>query len=695
MKKIIIGVAVSLIVILSGVFYSLDSLSKQVNELWPPLTTYAVRYTSTQKNLSIVNDEQFVPDVLVSLTRNEILKQSKPYIEDIKKKASKINVDGLSELKLNDVKLLPIEQGVMVKVDTQFTIDEIGLTVNAVAIGDVAFEASINAFTMRPVLSQININPINSVKDKWIVLRYVRNNLVESISGMLSSLIDNLNGIFLKDGFTIPVDLSITKQFSLSDIKNKDNISIAGSDVEMNYALPSFAFFITNQSINLMASTQKGDQSGKQIITPKDISSQQFMSEYKKLQDAVTQKLDKTYGKEFTLKQPKTTAVVRKAMLANVINRTMSDLDINISAKEVIVVPDPNKPADDNKFFEEIKLHKDQKLPDCSGLRRQFKGEACDNPCSYSHINCEQNYNNLPSCDYGCSWRRPDRCAREAACKVARESRRAALDARRAACITDRETRRVNCQRKNAECITKREADRIAHQAENETRVAKCNTKRAALKLVDGLVKLGEIHGDYWVKNSSLSSNIKRLNVIEDLSQATIAASLDVSLDASVRLNVNPEGLGHIACVFGFRKTLDTHANYHNDNLLIKGVISHRKDPEGNLQIVVTTEEQKIKHIKLDPSPYEQLIADPGFVLNCTFLTMAIPTVAGAQLLSQKVFNKGKVNDSLKTMFGRGSFTMKSKEYPFTIKPIKIGKKDDNLALKPKWGNKLIRFDLK
>jgi hypothetical protein len=285
--------------------------------------------------------------------------------------------------------------------------------------------------------------------------------------------------------------------------------------------------------------------------------------------------------------------------------------------------------------------------------------------------------------------------AREAACKVARESRRAALDARRAACITDRETRRVNCQRKNAECITKREADRIAHQAENETRVAKCNTKRAALKLVDGLVKLGEIHGDYWVKNSSLSSNIKRLNVIEDLSQATIAASLDVSLDASVRLNVNPEGLGHIACVFGFRKTLDTHANYHNDNLLIKGVISHRKDPEGNLQIVVTTEEQKIKHIKLDPSPYEQLIADPGFVLNCTFLTMAIPTVAGAQLLSQKVFNKGKVNDSLKTMFGRGSFTMKSKEYPFTIKPIKIGKKDDNLALKPKWGNKLIRFDLK
>ena len=119
-----------------------------------------------------------------------------------------------------------------------------------------------------------------------------------------------------------------------------------------------------------------------------------------------------------------------------------------------------------------------------------------------------------------------------------------------------------------------------------------------------------------------------------------------------------------------------------------KGGLSHRYDDNDRLVLVGKTEPVAIT-ADLSPSPYTQLIQDPGFLLNCTFLNMAIPTVAGIQL-----FKEGSIGDEFSTLFGRAKIDIEEQEFPFGIRPINIGKGESALKLKPSWGTKSIRFDI-
>jgi len=703
---------VGLVVI--GIFFiNSVNLSDLVNDHWPPISTLDQRYHSIEESVSIITKQGFITDVLVSISESDLKKQALPLIENNRKKIENIKINGISNIKLNDVMISFLPQGITAFLDVQFKIDNLDLTIGVTASGDVAIVPKENGVVLKPALTNLEIKPVSRIKGRWLLIKNPKDKLLSQLTTILESLLVNINGVAFKNGFHIPFDLSITENFSPKKIKTNKKINITGDDIPLKISLPSLAVYVNESSLNILGSTANQPNVNSAVATSTQVTEELLLSGFQKLTTAVNTSLFKSFGDEFSLKKTTSTVVVRKGMLSSIINKSLNSLNIGLSMKDFLTIPKLGAPDNSNKFSQDIAVHDKQTLPSCKGLYRDFHGEACDNPCSYAHIICEKPCNlpdcnksySLPSCDYGCKWSKPKRCAKEAACKVERETKRAAYDVKKAACKVkreakraacdakiaackvDRETRRENCKRKNTECKTKREIDRLAHQAENELRVAKCKGKKAALKLVDGLVKLGELEGEYWVNNSRLHSVISSINVTDKLSGLTIKSSINSSLDARLRIWVNSEGLGHIACLFSFRKTLKTHAVYQNKNLVLKGIFSHKYNENGNLVIIGKTLPLSLS-VKLSPSPYSQLIKDPGFLINCTLLNMVIPTVAGAQLLKE-----GSLGDEFSTLFGRAKIDIEEQEFPFVIQPITIGNNDESFKLVPKWGDKLIKFD--
>lgn len=679
---VVLTIAIAILVIVA---ITHRTISDRINEKWP-LSTYDQRYASITRANHILNSPKFMADVAIKISKEDFIKHSKKALVEYQKEIEKVSIEGLSNMKVSDSNINLIDQGIRVAISLSFQLNELDIPLNAIVSGDVAIEPRHDHILFRPALTYVELKPSQPVKERWLSWKIGEELAVEMVTALLNNFLENINAEVFKEGYSIPFDIQVAKEFSPKDIKPKQGMQVSGSNIPLHYTLPTIVTFIDNDALIVIGSTTEASNIGH--VEPLGvIDVENFRTHFQTYSKDIHTALVESFGEDISLSGSKTSVLVRKETVSNLINSAFNQIELSLSLKDFLVVPRPGAPAGSNKFAQDIAVHEKQNLPSCKGLYREFKGSPCDNPCSYSHINCDVACN-LPSCDYGCKWSRPDRCVREAACKALRETKRAACDAKKATCIVDRETRRTNCERKNTECRLKRETDRIAHQTENELRVAKCKSQRLALILVDGLLKLGEIEGEYWVNNSRMTIIITNISVENDLSAIAIKSNLDSSLDARLRIWVNPEGLGHIACIFNFRKTLETHATYSNSRLVLKGAISHRYDQEGNLVLVWITEPVKIS-ANLSPSPYSQLIQDPGFLLNCTFLNMAIPAVAGTQL-----FKEGSFSDELSTLFGHAKYELESQEIPLTIRPVEIGRGKQKVRLNPKWLKKAIRFEL-
>ena len=710
--------------VISGIvfFSTTDSLHKLINKNWSPHSNLNMRYESILHSSAIISENSFA-DILISMTEVDLKRQVIPLIEKKLKQLTDVSLEGISELFVDTVDLSLLAQGIKSCLVIKFKIDALDLFVTTVLSGEVGIITKENGVLLKPLINHISINPVNPIKDRYLLITGLKEKLVSQAISILNDFLVFINDEIFKDGFHIPFKLTLADEFKPQNISCKGNISIKGDNIPINISLKRLAVYINESSFNILAFASEGakhkDYPDKriEIVTESD-----FQKAFQKFEFDVKKSLNKSFSKDYLPNNNVSLVLVRKHLLAEIINQSLNNIDITISAKDFIILPKPGSPSDSNKFSQDITLHDKQSLPSCKGLYEEFKGKLCDNPCSYDHITCDENCRQgsckgpcrtrgCPSCQIirsitnifkgefreikDCSKRtacEAENVARRTACttcKATKAAQKVACDARVKACKIDRETRRINCERKNKECKVKREAARLAHQAKNELRVAECKSKRAVLKLVDGLVKLGEIEGQYWVNKSTLNSNISGIYITNDLDEIRIKSNIRASLDARLRVWVNPEGLGHIACVFGFRKTLETHATFHDKNFIIKGALSYKYDENDSLVFIGKTEQIQL-NAKLSPSPYSQLIQDPGFVLNCFFLNLAIPTVAGVQLLKEE-----GISDEFSTLFGRAKIEIREQEFPFTLRPINVGIGKNSLKLVPKLGEKSIKFLIK
>ncbi|WP_261858916.1 hypothetical protein [Photobacterium sanguinicancri] len=656
MKKSVL-ICSSLIAALFVIYISFEGVTALVNKLMPPLDTYSVRKASVDNNLQKLKDNRFSPELWVSISKDDFVAIADESIQKSRAmdKIQQLDIEGLSDIFIKDYKLKLVEQGIEINIDATVTIDALELPVYAYLKGLLTVDPGINKIALRPSIHSLQLEAVNKFSDRIIRFKGVDEPVISSISSVLDLFIDNINGMFLSDPIPVRLDLDFFEPIKWSELENvPPNITVSGDSLDLNPQRVDMAFIMTPKNLNVIASTVSKGSENAPLEAQSGITVEDFSQRYNELISQAELTLKDKFGLTKQLRSSTTIAAIEKRAVSGLINRNLAHLDLKIAAKHILDVKDG--------FEEKVRIADRLELPNCSGLRRPFEGDSCDYSCSYSSM-----------CDgYDCGWRHPDECIAEAACKA------------------ERETRRINCQRRKAQCKVDRESERVINDTENEIRVAKCKTIREAIRIGDQALEVVEVKGHYKIENSQIVANLRSLAVSDALTKATIHGAIQVSVDSNLDVDVNPEGLGHIACVFNFNQELDTHAEYNNPSQLVVGDMSF-VNSANKLKLVITTRELELQDIELSPAPYKQLVTDPKFALNCSFLTMAMPVLAGADLLNKELITKGDPNNELQTMFGRANYTVESEELSISIKPIELGM---DRSLSPSVGEKAIYFTL-
>lgn len=456
----------------------------------------------------------------------------------------------------------------------------------------------------------------------------------------------------------------------------KANSSTPSFNQGLNVAvsMDSYSSLINEQGVIFLA-TNKGKSDETGAVKQSDNLDSVFSEYSAYVKNITSEQLDVNID---NLSQ-KSAFLVKKKFIASTFNKATEGLVIDFSKSNFIEIPEK-----DRRFNQAVEFHKPDRLPSCNGLYTSFAGydcatctqDSCNGPCRTD--NCED-----------CTPRRfpyiPDPLclARSGACQAGNAARIAGCTVCRTAAISSK----AACDAGVVACKATRETQRISHQVANEAEVAACKVVRESTRIVNDLKQVAKIDGEFGVKSSVLHATASQLKFNDDLSQFSVGGDINASADTWLKVHVTPEALGHIACVFPFQKTLETSASVSENSQTFTANISTAHGPNNSITLKAITAPVTV-NVNLKPSPYDQLIHDPLFVLNCSFLTMAMPVVAGEELLV-----KGDIKP-LKLLLGELEVNIEPREFNIEIKPVSIGIGDNKIILKPAISAKTIGFEL-
>jgi len=672
-KRLIYIALFSLILMSNGC----NIITNAVNEKWPSLNTLdqqkaaANKVYATLSNARLLNAALQVDSKTFKLLIDEAFKRNKL-------KLSRLSVEGIRDIAISNADFSLVDQAVEVGIDFEFIISKYDLKLKGFLSGLAGISSNAKNIEIHPALSHVRLNNIDGKKEKSIISDMGTEGAIRFVNLIINRFLDNINGAFISEPLLIPIDIVFAKNISPSDLIKADGFTVTSeNNISFQTDSTNFITYITEKGIIIFAADARIEGTTEKIGSDTNI--------LKNLTSLMHRKIEES---GFDLHNGKTSFSVRKGFVAKIFNEGLENIDVKLHKKNFVEISEK-----DQFFSEEVRFHDRQRLPSCSGLRRSFKNYSCDRNCRQGSCDGPCKMKDCPSCSSkkvftnilkgNFNWVKD--CSKRAACEAENAVRKTGC----ALCKTAKVAEKAACDAKEAACKTKREAERVALKAENEIRVGKCNTNRLALKFVDGFTEVAELSGQFKITSSDLNVRVSKLNVSEDLSMLSVVTALSASANTWLRVNVNPEGLGHIACIWKFRKTLENTVSASFHGRPIKITLSVEKDQNGGLFLTGATQKEIID-MDLKPIPYLQLVNDPGFVLNCTLMTMAMPAIAGVQLLRDKDIPK-----PLKAIFGDYEIEIDSKSFRLPLRPVTIGDDEGfNLTLNHNWTASYIGFDV-
>jgi hypothetical protein len=643
-------------------------ISERVNANWPPLTT-------TDQQLKAINqsNENRISniDAMLFLSNRDFNRLANKISNDYFSKLTGKNIDNFAvvdDIEINNISL--VKQGALISGNFKLNVVKYNINIAGEMTGIAALATNDSFLKILPAFSYIKLDSLVHSDEQSLISILGKKAAIDLINAILNEFLDNINGVIAKDPISIPLNLAFSKNISLGEMAKAGDSTPSFNQglnvaISMNYYLP----FINEQGVVFLATSQ-GKSEMDDTLKQSDNLDSAFSEFTAYVKNITSEQLNVSID---NLSQ-KSTFLVRKDFIASTFNKAVEGLVIDFNKSNFIDIPQK-----DRMFNQSIEFHKPDRLPSCDGLYKSFAGYDCAE-CSQDSCNGPCNYANCQSC-------RPWQVAclaRSAACQAGNAARVAGC----AVCKSTAISAKAACDVGVAACKATRETQRVAHQVANEADVAACKVVRESTRIVNDLKQVATINGEFGVKSSTLHAIATQLKFNDDLSQFSVNGEINANADSWLKVHVNPQGFGHIACVFPFQKTLETSASSSKNNQTFTASISTVPTNNNSITLKAVTDPVAV-HVKLMPPPYFQLIQDPLFVLNCSFFTMAMPAIAGGSLLT-----KNDVPDSLKLMFGELSVNIEPKEFNFEINPVSIGAGDNIIELRPAINDRTIGFEL-
>lgn len=612
-------------------------LSEHVNAKWPPATVRDAQrqgLDTNAKTFSVLGRSTLAFHVAA----NDVLTRGKEHLEAA---LAGITLEGAKDVQLRNVRLALIKQGIQVHADFSLNVKQVpDLNITGNLVGVAAVGVQDKTVIIRPAFQSVRIQ--NAHRGSSNDMRA----LAVIVNALLSKYLDNLNGVLAKKPLQIALNLHFAETTTLRALLGGvEGGTVTGGDeaLTITASLEKLALLINEAGISGLAGLDVQVEKSVEAAEPPSAAEDTFDVDFAAYQAEYHAELRRSFGSE---PQTQTEVLIARRSLAGFVNRVLERVDVCVDIAEM---------KHEEKFSEKLSAHNISSI-DCGGLRKDCDqvGPSCNQDCGerYGEHNCR-------SCR---GIHRPDRRIR---CVGERE-----------ACKAEQAIHRGSCEFREQSCRTEQQLERTRCRLANEGRVAECKVARQVREGLGNLLDLGEMAGNVEIVGGGRVC-ITAPVMSEDLTSLAVGAAVKASARIFVHLDYNPEGLGHVACVLNFRK--DFRFNGAVDQVVkINAEQSLKPQPDGSLRMESQLSFDPV-NVSFSPTPWQQMVSDPTFVANCTFLTIALPSVAIASAIRGGEPPKGV--DEL--VYGRTEIDVPSRTFGFTVKPVSMEVGPQTLLLYP------------
>jgi len=554
-------------------------------------------------------------------------------------------LEGFTDLTTTNVEATLVEQGINVTMDFGFTWPQHDIKLSGSLVGQAGVDMDAKNVNFRIAFQQARLDTLSDTDEKRLIADLGYDAAIGAVELLLKNFIKNFNGALLTSPAQAELPIPQLDPVSVSRSIQKDGTKVtihANKRITVPLTYDRSAILVTPDGATLLAAPGKAPKHDE--VKPTPTTQAAFDTAYAAFQKAFGALEKKTFGDV----SGDTSAMVTRAYMQDAFNTATHHLRASIAASNFVHL----KPSD-RTFDTEVRVNLKKKLPQCDSIRTPFTGGK---DCS-------------PKCDLqDCS----ARCQQSSRFK-------------RGVCIAECEVGRAAELAECGACKAANKAKEVAHKAADDGRVAICETKREALQLTDKLLDFGRLSGRFTIPATSASANLRRLRASDNFSRVSVDFDAAASANANLSVTFAPKGLGHVACIFKLTKSLSFQGSFKASRRTLEARISGRR-VGSDLELAFTLRPPGLD-IAIKPVPYDALVSDPRFALDCTVIALALPVIGGGELLSKGAL-PGPLRAALEGIY---PLQLGPKTFRVRLKPIVL-KDLNNLTLSPRLTSGVFEF---
>jgi len=533
------------------------------------------------------------------------------------------------------------------KLDFSFEVDALQRKIFGHLISKHTLKAGKNRFVLNTNFDEIILERIDETK----ALEEVNEDKV-LIAKSVKSFLHILNVEIINMPLSIEVDMNILEGINGKDIvKAKDYKLHSASAVNMHTKMDSYVPLICKKGVALIgASELKSSNTYQEEMNLARLR--------KKLSMKIDSALEQSMGIDLETLQKYSSYYVSKSYLSKQINKALAKTDLRTIHKFFL-----NIAEEEGSIQKDIYFFDKAQLPSCEGVKTDCSTllNKCDRQClkKYSGQSCQH-------CD------KVNNPFEQVRCMSALE-----------ACKSKDELRLYECNKHEDRCSVDNEEIKTECEVKNLTKVSMCKEDKQKLLFINDEIVLAQLKLSLDIVNSYAVQRIRKISFDKAFDSLEVNRDTHVSVDSKVMAELVNSKEEDINCSLKMKGPLLTHsiADYVNEVREVRILSQRVKD--GNLMIKAISK-PTFKSISFDAKPYEKLLLDENFSVQCSYKNMPMQEIKNANLLKAK-----DIPHRLNIMQGELELQFDEEELSFLISAVRL---DKNILFYPTMEKKAIVF---
>jgi len=472
------------------------------------------------------------------------------------------------------------------------------------------------------------------------------------IASAVKSFLHNLNVEIINMPLFIKVDMNILEGVHGKDIvKAKDYTLHSASGINMHTKMDSYVSYVNEKGVVLLGTLEH--------TTNKAFKAEKNLQE---LEKSLHKKLDEDLlsfmGIDLDTLQKYSSYYLSKHYLSKQMNKALVKMDLRTINKFFLKVP-----LEESHFKQNVYFFNKEQLPSCQGIKEDCSKRlnVCKRQCAvkygvHSCVQCEDMSNPFEQV----------RCM-----------------SKLEACKSKEELHLYECNKHEDRCEVDNVEIKTSCEVENIEKVSVCKEDKEKLLFINDEIVLAQMKFDFNIANSYAVQRIRNIKFDSKLKTLDVSRDMHISVDSKLKASFENSRINDINCSLKMKEKLLTHSEADFVNQVRTLNVLTQRSKDGKLMIKAMSK-PIFMSIQTNNKPYDRLMKNQDFQLQCYYKNMPLKPISNSKLLSKK-----NIPYSLNAILGEIELAFEEEELSFLVSPVIL---NNDIMFYPTMEEKSISF---